>query len=224
MTRPIFVTPQTDDGIVETVQRSDSGCCEVEIRFRLTPRFRASIDGRESEVTFASRSRLARLGIDVTPTGPLETNGDSGLLRARLEAAIPSYGVAEHLPHVVVPGLEIGRLVFCPSERRLDSGAILEAIGAGDGFTLLVVEGGTTPPAGPAFDSTIYWRKLSDGRNGVWRMNGTSLEFIQSLPTVAASSGWQFVGSGRFDHAPGDGDHTAEATCAPWGHAVSQTR
>ncbi|MDA1222266.1 MAG: LOG family protein [Planctomycetota bacterium] len=132
MTRPIFVTPQTDDGIVETVQRSDSGCCEVEIRFRLTPRFRASIDGRESEVTFASRSRLARLGIDVTPTGPLETNGDSGLLRARLEAAIPSYGVAEHLPHVVVPGLEIGRLVFCPSERRLDSGAILEAIGAGE--------------------------------------------------------------------------------------------
>ena len=105
-------------------------------------------------------------------------------------------------------------------ELAIPSGTTTEAIGAGDGFTLLVVEGGTTPPAGPAFDSTIYWRKLSDGRNGVWRMNGTSLEFIQSLPTVAASSGWQFVGSGWFDHAPGDGDHTPEAV---WFHGPSGT-
>ncbi|MGA0869632.1 MAG: LOG family protein [Planctomycetota bacterium] len=132
MTEPIFVTPQTDDGLIESVERSGSGCCEVEIRFQLTPRFRASIDGRESEVTFASRSRLARLGIDVTPTGPLQTNGDAALLRARLESVIPSYGVADHLPHVVVPGLEVGRLVFCPEERRLDSRAILQAIGAGE--------------------------------------------------------------------------------------------
>lgn len=126
-----FVTPQTDDGFVRRVQTCAPDLCEVEIRIPLTRPFRAVVDGREDELIFASRSRLARLGIDVSPTAPIELNGDHATLLARLETAIPSYGVGRHLPEVVVPGLKIGRLVFCPEERRLDSQQILAAIGEG---------------------------------------------------------------------------------------------
>jgi predicted Rossmann-fold nucleotide-binding protein len=127
-----YATPQTDDGAISKVLRrsADEGC-EVEIRIPLTRRFRALVEGREPDAVFASRSRLARLGIDVTPVGAIELNGDHARLQARLETAIPSYGVGRFLPEVVVPGLKMGRLVFCPEERRLDSQAILAAIRAG---------------------------------------------------------------------------------------------
>lgn len=126
-----FVTPQTEDGVVRKVLSSAPDLCEVEIRIPLARRFRASVDGREADLVFASRSRLARLGIDVSPTSRISLNGEFATLTARLETAIPDYGVGQHLPTVVVPGLKIGRLVFCPEERRLDSQQILEAIREG---------------------------------------------------------------------------------------------
>ena len=125
------MTPQTDDGVVSRVLCSGTEVCDVEIRIPLTERFRALVDSRESDLIFASRSRLARLGIDVSPTTPIELNGDVASLSARLDIAVPSYGVGRHLPDVIVPGLKIGRLVFCPEDARLDSQRILEELQCG---------------------------------------------------------------------------------------------
>jgi hypothetical protein len=105
-------------------------------------------------------------------------------------------------------------------ELAIPAGTVAQTIGAGDGFTLIVADDLPGQPTGPGFDSTIYWRKLDDGRNGVWRVRGVSLELVQMLPTVDQSSGWFFVGAGWFDHAPGDGDHTPEAV---WFHGPSGT-
>lgn len=84
-------------------------------------------------------------------------------------------------------------------------------IGTGDGFTLLLGEGVPASPPNAGFSTSIYWRHASDGRNGVWRMDGASLVGVQLLPTVSPGSAWMFVGTGWFDHAPNDGDHTPEA-------------
>ncbi|MHC4869401.1 MAG: RCC1 domain-containing protein [Planctomycetota bacterium] len=86
-----------------------------------------------------------------------------------------------------------------------------DAIGAGDGFSLLLAEGIPSAPPSAGFVTSIYWRHVSAGLNGVWRMDGTAIAGVQMLPTVAPGSGWAFVGTGWFDHAPNDGDHTPEA-------------
>ena len=131
LTAPVYVTPQTEDGVVARVLSSEHGRCEVEVRIPLSKRFRNLAKGRETELVLASRSRIARIGIDVTPTSPIEVDGDVAQFNARFEIAIPGYGVGQFLEDVVVPGLRVGRLVFCPAEKRLDSEQILAAIREG---------------------------------------------------------------------------------------------
>ncbi len=126
-----YVTPQTEDGVVSRVLSRDGDRCEIEIRIPLTRRFHAMVDGRESELLFAARSRLARLGVDVSPTSSIALDGDVAQLTAHVETAIPGYGISGFLPEVVVPGLKLGRLVFCPEEGRLSSEQILNEVARG---------------------------------------------------------------------------------------------
>ena len=131
MTHSSFVTPQTEDGVVRDVVAWEGGRCRVRLRVPLKPRFVDLVRGRESELVFASRSRLARLGIDATPIGSIELDGDVAELEMAIETAIPSYGIADVLPEIVVPGLRLGRLVFCPEENRLSSEELLAEVHAG---------------------------------------------------------------------------------------------
>ncbi len=131
LTAPVHVTPQTDDGVVARVISCEPDRCEVEVRIPLGRHFQKMVSGREKELVLASRSRIARVGIDVTPTSSIAIERGTAHFAARLEVAIPGYGVGKFLHDAVVPGLRIGRLVFCPEERRLDSRAILAALGDG---------------------------------------------------------------------------------------------
>ncbi|MGE0143589.1 MAG: LOG family protein [Planctomycetota bacterium] len=131
MTALVHVTPQTEDGVISKVLRNDQDGCEVEVRIPLSKRFRNYVVGRESELVLASRSRIARVGFDVTPTSPISLDHDVAHFSARVDVAIPSYGLGEFVHDVMVPGLRIGRLVFCPKDRALDSRGILDAIRAG---------------------------------------------------------------------------------------------
>ncbi len=126
-----FVTPQSEDGVVSRVSSVEGNRCTVEARIPLKRGFLEVIRGREDGLVFAARSRLARLGIDVTPEGEIAIDGDVAEFRAELKSVIPSYGIGDLLPEIVVPGLKLGRLVFCPEERRLNSEQILEQIRAG---------------------------------------------------------------------------------------------
>ena len=148
-------------------------------------------------------------------------SNEFNLVTGRPSGSFTSIAAGEH--HVVARRSN-GQVVAwgrnTHGELAIPAGTTTEAIGAGDGFTLLVVEGNPGQPAGPGFESTIFWRKISDGRHGVWRVSGTSLELVQMLPTVSQSTGWNLVGTGWFDHAPGDGDHTPEAV---WFHGPSGT-
>ncbi|MCC6783835.1 MAG: LOG family protein [Planctomycetes bacterium] len=131
LTAPVHVTPQTDDGVVARVLSCETNRCEVEVRIPLEAGFQRMVAGREKELVLASRSRIARIGIDLTPTSPIAIERGAAQFRARLEVAIPGYDVGKYLHDAVVPGLRIGRLVFCPEERRLDSRGILDAIREG---------------------------------------------------------------------------------------------
>ena len=114
----MFVTPQTDDGRVTSVEPGSGACLTIEVEFTLSQHFRDMIAGRISEVTFASRSRLARLGIDVRPVD-WEVDNKRVRMSALVESLVAAYGVEQYLPELILPGLRIGRLVFCPNEGRL---------------------------------------------------------------------------------------------------------
>jgi predicted Rossmann-fold nucleotide-binding protein len=120
----MYVTPQTDDGWITAVRGRDGEALVVEARFAMPVHFRSLVRGRESELVFAARSRLARLGINITPLDEPQFNGRYCDLRLSAVAAIRAYGMAEHLERLAVPGLQVGRLVLCPRDDRLGSNEI----------------------------------------------------------------------------------------------------
>ncbi|QGU31874.1 LOG family protein [Thermochromatium tepidum] len=124
----MYATPETGDGWITRLIAHDDEGFVVSARFAITPSFRALIRGRERDLVFAARSRLARMGINILPLGELELNGEYGDLQLHILAAIASYGIGEHLERIVVPGLRVGRLVFCPEDNRLDSATIYQLI------------------------------------------------------------------------------------------------
>lgn len=120
----MYATPQTGDGWITAVRGRDGESLVLEARFALPAHFRSLVRGREAELLFAARSRLARLGINITPLDAPRFNGRCCDLTLSAVAAIRAYRMAEHLVRLAVPGLRVGRLVLCPRNDRLDSNEI----------------------------------------------------------------------------------------------------
>ena len=121
-----FQTPQTADGIVTAAGTPTNGELEVDVEIPVSPTFEAMVRGRKSELVFAARSRLARLGIEVIPVSEVELSPGRAEVRVRVTSTMEEFDVARHLPEVFLPGLAVGRLVFCPQERRLSSEELFE--------------------------------------------------------------------------------------------------
>ncbi len=124
----MFQAPQTPDGRITKVTPGDNGVLRIEARFRVGDAFRSLVHGRDSELVFAARSRLARLGINVAPTAPLAWDGGDLLLSADINAIVSAYEIDDLLPKVLIPGVRVGRIVFCPDELRLSSEEIDRAV------------------------------------------------------------------------------------------------
>lgn len=117
----MYTTPETGDGwITAKLDSHDEGFL-VTARFAISQPFRKLVGGRESDLLFAARSRLARLGINILPVGTPHLEGGHCEMQLRIVAAIKSYGIGAHLERILVPGLRVGRLVFCPTDNRLKS-------------------------------------------------------------------------------------------------------
>ncbi|MBK1643383.1 hypothetical protein CKO25_01670 [Thiocapsa imhoffii] len=142
----MYVTPETGDGwITEVLDRSETSAL-VEARFEISPDFRRLVADQEAELVFAARSRLARIGIDICALDAPRVEGDLCRLRLQVVSAIPSFGIGAHLCQIVVPGLRVGRLVFCPESNRLRSTEIHQ----------LIKDNEIQVPAGFSIDSNGY--------------------------------------------------------------------
>ncbi len=124
----MYATPETGDGWITRILGADDTGFIAEARFVIPARLRALVQGRETDLVFAARSRLARLGIDLRPLDPPRFDADHVTLRLLVVSVIQSFGIAEHLVRILVPGLRVGRLVFCPQDNRLHSGDIHQLI------------------------------------------------------------------------------------------------
>ncbi|MBN2885085.1 MAG: hypothetical protein JXM75_00055, partial [Chromatiaceae bacterium] len=142
----MYATPETSDGWITRVLDADEQGFLIEACFMLSADFRARVAGRVEDLVFAARSRLARMGINILPVGTPDVSGERCALPLRLTAAIRSFGIGAHLERIVVPGLRVGRLVFCPMDKRLDSEAIHR----------LIRDNALQVPAGFSLDSRGY--------------------------------------------------------------------
>jgi predicted Rossmann-fold nucleotide-binding protein len=126
-----YATPETPDGVIRDVRHgSDEGTpsVEVDIEFRVSKDFKSRCQGAGQSVAFAARSRIARLGIDVEPTGNIVFDNGVAHLTARLSANVREYGLDRFLGALIVPGLKLGRLVLCPEENQLSSDEIYSSL------------------------------------------------------------------------------------------------
>jgi len=124
----MHVTPQTDDGWVTKVESGPKKLLKIDVEFPVSSEFLDQVKDRLPELVFASRSRLARLGIEVRPTTSLQRDGKTLRMSATVQSVIRAYNVAQHLPDLVLQGLKVGRLVFCPEEHRLSSERVYEEV------------------------------------------------------------------------------------------------
>ena len=120
----MFRALQTPDGWLTAAHPPQDGVHRIEVAFQTEELFRSLVRGREGDLVFAARSRLARLGIDVAPAGELTWDGELLMLEVTVKAAVSTYGIEPLLGEILVPGLRVGRLVFCPAEGRLTSDQI----------------------------------------------------------------------------------------------------
>jgi len=124
--------PQTPDGRVVTVEQVSENDFRVELVFALPRGFTQRAVDDPDGIVFASRSRLARLGVNVMPRSAPDFEGREARFTASMSATVAEYGVVPHLGGIILPGLRIGRLVHCPTESQLTSSEIHDALQANE--------------------------------------------------------------------------------------------
>ncbi|MEO0421077.1 MAG: LOG family protein [Pseudomonadota bacterium] len=119
---------ETRDGRIIEVRQASDDAVTVRIRFPLSARFTTVLQSRPESVVFSARSRVARLGIDVRPSSPPQLEQAQGA--AMLEAVIRPWVFLEEVwplaRELILPGLAVGRLLYCPEERRLSASEIFD--------------------------------------------------------------------------------------------------
>lgn len=124
-----FETPQTEDGVIDSISQDDDGRLVACVRFDPDPRFIERSKNLREHVKFVTRSRLARLGINLEVQGDIDFEREDGAawLTASIASLVGTYPVEAHLPDLALPGLRVGRLVLCDPAMRLSSEAVHEA-------------------------------------------------------------------------------------------------
>ncbi|MCB9825012.1 MAG: LOG family protein [Planctomycetes bacterium] len=129
----MYAAMQTPDGWIEHAEPlggEASSRFRIDVAVPVPDALRGWFDGRIDEVVFAARSRLARLGINVQPTGKARLAGEQATFEALVQPTVKAYDVGRFLPELLVPGLRVGRFVMCPRERRLTSEQVDELVQA----------------------------------------------------------------------------------------------
>ena len=127
--------PESKDGRIIDVQPDGDQRLMIRIEFPLWRSFRELAPQHSDHIRFAARSRLARLGIDISPVGGIELEEDRAYLNASVRAVISSYNIGHLLKGVFLRDLLVGRLTICPPEARLSSEQLYEAY-SGHAFQL----------------------------------------------------------------------------------------
>ncbi len=121
---------QSDDGQITKVIESDVNRIVFETAFGLSPHLADRLKHQSRHIIFSERSRIARLGVQITCEPPTSDaiQGKAAVLRLTASSVIPGYPVLKTFEDFFVPGFPVGRLVFCDPDALLTSDAVIAAI------------------------------------------------------------------------------------------------
>jgi predicted Rossmann-fold nucleotide-binding protein len=121
---------QSDDGIITRVLDRRAGILRFESSFGLSPHMIERLKTQPEHLLFSERSRIARLGIQITSDPPTmdQLQGDELVVAQTASAAISGYPALDRLEPFFVPGLPVGRMVYCDPDALLTSEQVMAAI------------------------------------------------------------------------------------------------
>ena len=121
---------QSGDGVILRVIAANRQTITFETAFPMSEAFVERLKDKPEHLVFSERSRIARLGIQISCQSPTidNLNGERLLLTQEATPVIPGYPGLDELRDLFDIGLPVGRLVFCDPEALLTSEEVLEAI------------------------------------------------------------------------------------------------
>ena len=121
---------QSDDGVIARVIDRSAGEIRFQSSFGLSPHMIKRLKSHPEHILFSERSRIARLGIQITSDPPTldQLQGDELMVTQTASAAILGYPALDQLAAFFVPGLPVGRMVYCDPEALLSSEQVMAAI------------------------------------------------------------------------------------------------
>ena len=121
---------QSEDGVIVRVLAQKSNKIDFESRFGLSAHMIERLTSQPEHIVFSERSRIARLGIQITSELPTidHLDGDELVLTQTATAAIPGYPRLNQLAAFIDQGLPVGRMVFCDPQALLSSEEVMAAI------------------------------------------------------------------------------------------------
>lgn len=121
---------QSDDGVILKVLEQTSEQIVFQSAFGLSEHLIDRLKTQPEHILFSERSRIARLGVQITCEQPSLDNlqGDILVLTQTASAVIPGYPGLDRLRAFFDEGLPVGRLVFCDPDALLSSEEVIAAI------------------------------------------------------------------------------------------------
>ncbi|MBT8339486.1 MAG: hypothetical protein HKP58_18570, partial [Desulfatitalea sp.] len=121
---------QSDDGHILRVLQRDRKQVVFQSAFGLSAHMIHRVKRSPEHIVFSERSRIARLGVQITnePVGMDQLAGDVLILTQTATAVIPGYPGLDQLGVFFDEGLPVGRLVFCDPDALLSSEEVIAAV------------------------------------------------------------------------------------------------
>jgi predicted Rossmann-fold nucleotide-binding protein len=121
---------QSDDGVILKVIAQEPNRIRFQSAFGLSPHMIRRLKSHPEHIVFSERSRIARLGIQITCSA-LDDNqleDDVLIVEQEARAVIPGYPSLDMLRPFFDQGLPVGRLVFCDPNTLLSSEEVMAAV------------------------------------------------------------------------------------------------
>lgn len=121
---------QSDDGVILKVTAQESNCIRFKSAFGLSRHMIDRLKSHPEHIVFSERSRIARLGVQITcdSLDADQLDGDVLIVNQTASAVIPGYPSLDMLRVFFDEGLPVGRLVFCDPDALLTSEEVMAAV------------------------------------------------------------------------------------------------
>ena len=121
---------QSDDGVLLKIVEKAPNKITFQSAYGMSAHMIERLKTQPEHIVFSERSRIARLGIQITceNLGAEQLDDDLLIVTQTASSVIPGYPSLDILGRFFDPGLPVGRLVFCDPDALLSSEEVMAAI------------------------------------------------------------------------------------------------